>query len=46
MPNQEEKNCQLIHSYLSALGAGAVGDELARFFTSDAIQMSVTNNCR
>jgi ketosteroid isomerase-like protein len=43
MSNQEEKNRQLIRSYLSALGAGAVGDELARFFTSDAAQIEFPN---
>jgi ketosteroid isomerase-like protein len=43
MSNQEEKNRQLIRSYLGALGSGAVGDELARFFTSDAVQIEFPN---
>jgi ketosteroid isomerase-like protein len=33
----------LVHEYLSALEAGAVGDDLARFFTPDAIQIELPN---
>ncbi|CAG0954604.1 hypothetical protein ANRL3_00472 [Anaerolineae bacterium] len=43
MSSQEEKNRQLIRSYLSALGSGAVGDELALFFTPDAVQIEYPN---
>ncbi|MBI5033665.1 MAG: nuclear transport factor 2 family protein [Chloroflexi bacterium] len=43
MSNQEEQNRQLVRSYLSALGSGASGDALARFFTTDAVQIEYPN---
>jgi ketosteroid isomerase-like protein len=43
MSNQEEQNHQLVQSYLSALASGATGDDLARFFTSDAVQIEYPN---
>jgi ketosteroid isomerase-like protein len=43
MSNQEEQNLQLVRSYLSALGSGAVGDKLSRFFTPDAVQIEFPN---
>ena len=43
MPNQKEQNRQLIRSYLSALASGATGDDLARFFTPDAVQIEFPN---
>jgi len=33
----------MVRSYLAALEAGAVGDELARFFTTDAVQVELPN---
>ena len=32
-----------MRAYLAALAAGAVGDELARFFTADAVQVELPN---
>jgi ketosteroid isomerase-like protein len=43
MSNQEEQNRQHAHSYLSALASGAIGDDLARFFTPDAVQIEFPN---
>jgi ketosteroid isomerase-like protein len=43
MSNQEEQNRQLVRSYLSALGSGAIGNELAQFFTPDAVQIEFPN---
>ncbi len=43
MPNQKEQNRQLIRSYLNALASGATGDDLARFFTPDAVQIEFPN---
>jgi ketosteroid isomerase-like protein len=43
MLNQEEKNRQLVRSYLSALGSGAVGDALSKFFAPDAVQIEYPN---
>jgi len=43
MSSQEEQNRLLVRSYLEALGSGAVGDELIRFFTPDAVQIEFPN---
>jgi ketosteroid isomerase-like protein len=43
MPTQEDQNRELIRAYLKALGEGAAGEELARFFTPDAIQIEYPN---
>ena len=43
MSNQKEQNHQLIRSYLNALESGVIGDELAKFFTSDAVQIEFPN---
>jgi ketosteroid isomerase-like protein len=40
---EEEQNRQLVRSYLDALTTGAVGDELSKFFTSDAAQVEYPN---
>ena len=40
---QKEQNIQLIRSYLNALAAGAVGDDLAKFFTPDIAQIEYPN---
>ena len=39
----EAANLALLRSYLAALEAGAVGDDLARFFTADAEQVELPN---
>ena len=36
-------NAKLIRTYLAALESGAVGEHLARFFTSDAEQVELPN---
>jgi ketosteroid isomerase-like protein len=38
-----EDNAARVRSYLAALEAGVVGDELARFFTRDALQIELPN---
>jgi ketosteroid isomerase-like protein len=38
-----ETNAQVVRSYLSALQNGEVGDALARFFTTDAVQVELPN---
>ncbi len=43
MSNEETKNIQLIRSYLNVLASGGYGDELAKFFTPDAIQVEYPN---
>ncbi|MFZ5909690.1 MAG: nuclear transport factor 2 family protein [Chloroflexota bacterium] len=43
MSNQEKQNRQLIRSYLNALASGVIGDELAQFFTPDAVQIEFPN---
>ncbi len=43
MSNQKAQNCQLVRSYLSAIASGAIGDDLARFFTPDAVQIEYPN---
>lgn len=43
MSNQKEKNRQLIRSYLNALASGVIGEELAHFFTPDAVQIEFPN---
>lgn len=40
---EEEQNRQLVRSYLDALATGAVGDEISKFFTSDAVQIEYPN---
>lgn len=39
----ETTNLATVRRYLAALEAGAVGDELARFFTADAVQIELPN---
>jgi ketosteroid isomerase-like protein len=39
----EASNLALVREYLSALQRGEVGDELARFFTNDAVQIEFPN---
>lgn len=39
----EAANLALLRSYLAALEAGAIGDDLARFFTADAEQVELPN---
>jgi ketosteroid isomerase-like protein len=39
----DSPNATLVRSYLAALAAGAVGESLARFFTSDAEQVELPN---
>jgi len=41
--NTPSSNLALIRAYLSALEAGAVDDELARFFCSDVVQVEHPN---
>lgn len=43
MTSLESANLATIRSYLKALEAGAVGEDLARFFTSDAVQIELPN---
>lgn len=43
MPDPGETNRRLIRDYLNALATGAIGDDLARFFTSDAAQIEYPN---
>jgi ketosteroid isomerase-like protein len=43
MTSAESSNLAMIRSYLAALESGAVGDELARFFTEDALQVELPN---
>ena len=39
----ESENLTLVRNYLNALEAGAVGEDLARFFAADAIQIELPN---
>ncbi len=41
MPERDYR--QLIRDYLAALAAGAVGPDLAQFFTPDAVQIEYPN---
>ena len=41
--DQESANLRLVEAYLAALEAGAIGDDLARFFTPDAVQEEMPN---
>ena len=41
--NDEQENIETVRAYLSALASGAVGDDLARFFTSTAEQVELPN---
>jgi len=43
MPSPESSNVALIRSYLAALASGAVGEQLARFFNSNAEQVELPN---
>jgi ketosteroid isomerase-like protein len=43
MPKQEDQNRRLVRSYFQALGDGTAGDELSKFFTSDAVQFEFPN---
>src|SRR5437870_5371020 len=43
MTSMEASNLALIRSYLAALARGAVGQELAAFFTPDAVQIELPN---
>jgi ketosteroid isomerase-like protein len=43
MTSEETSNLATVRAYLAALEAGAVGDDLARFFTSDALQVELPN---
>lgn len=43
MPSREERNRRHVRSYLEKVASGTVGDELAKFFTSDAVQIEFPN---
>lgn len=43
MTSLESANLATVRSYLTALESGAVGEELARFFTADAVQIELPN---
>ena len=43
MTDAESANADWVKAYLTALAAGAVGDQLALFFTSDAVQIEYPN---
>ncbi|HET7792181.1 MAG TPA: nuclear transport factor 2 family protein [Rhizobacter sp.] len=43
MQGLEDDNLALVRAYLQALEAGAIGDQLARFFTPDARQIELPN---
>jgi ketosteroid isomerase-like protein len=43
MTDSENKNIQLVRTYLSALEAGEAGDTLRRFFTEDVRQIEMPN---
>jgi ketosteroid isomerase-like protein len=43
MTHDEAANIETIKAYLAALAAGAVGEDLARFFASDALQIEFPN---
>jgi AraC-like DNA-binding protein/ketosteroid isomerase-like protein len=43
MTSIEASNVAVIRTYLAALGRGAVGEELASFFTPDAVQVELPN---
>ncbi len=43
MSNQKAQSRQFVRSYLSAIASGAIGDDLARFFTPDAVQIEYPN---
>lgn len=44
MLDQEERNRQLVQSYLNALADGVVGEKLSKFFTPDATQIEFPNS--
>src|SRR5690606_40515683 len=43
MPTEPSPALLLVRQYLAALQAGEAGDGLARFFTSDAVQVELPN---
>ncbi|KFN43032.1 nuclear transport factor 2 family protein [Arenimonas oryziterrae] len=43
MATREQENIQLIREYLKALESAATGENLARFFTTDAVQVELPN---
>lgn len=43
MTNIETANLETVHSYLAALEAGGIGDDLACFFTPDVVQIELPN---
>jgi ketosteroid isomerase-like protein len=43
MANASQSNIQLVQDYLDALQNGKVGDDLAQFFTADAVQVELPN---
>ncbi len=43
MPVTDDANRRLIRDYLNALAVGAIGADLARFFTPDAVQIEYPN---
>ncbi|MBD2100401.1 nuclear transport factor 2 family protein [Leptolyngbya sp. FACHB-261] len=43
MTDAEESNLALVRSYLAALEAGTVGEDLIQFFTPDAVQVELPN---
>ena len=43
MATIEEKNVAVVRDYLAALGSGAVGDALGRFFSHNARQIELPN---
>jgi len=43
MTNEESFNLSVVRAYLSALGSGVVGEELAVYFTEDAQQVELPN---
>ncbi|UBF29312.1 nuclear transport factor 2 family protein [Kovacikia minuta CCNUW1] len=43
MTDTEASNLALVRSYLAAIEAGAVDDDLGKFFTPDAVQVELPN---
>ena len=43
MSARESENISVVRAYLAAVESGATGDDLARFFTPDAMQIELPN---
>jgi ketosteroid isomerase-like protein len=43
MSARESENISVVRAYLAAVESGATGDDLAQFFTADAIQTELPN---